>query len=239
MKVIPFDDQTTELARYCSTRSVTLVDSYLADCDQIGQMVATKEEKGYKIYRKFAAFWGDFEAFAFIDSDTHILGYIGDLHEIYKNSGTDILFYARSSPDRNFKEGYLKDLAGAANVGGNEGFNAGFFLTRRELFSLPFLAGLSAHGNWLRRVLTRGHEQAFLNYALAVTGTQAGMVHRASARYSAPWNAQDPIIESDTGFIYQSDRQRRPILILHWGGALWGKGPNARLVGMFSTPPVK
>jgi hypothetical protein len=239
IEVIPFDDDTVKLHKYCESRSIPMVHVCLEECDQIGKRVTTNEEKGYKIYRKFSAFCGKFDVFAFVDADTLILGDISDLCSIYDASGFDILFYARSLRDRNYQDASISALSAFANPGADNGFNAGFFLTRRDLFSLAFLDRLSSSGERLRRLLTRGHEQAFLNYAVAVTSARAGLLHTVAPQYAARWQAQEPIAEYSDGFCYQEDAQKLPIRILHWGGPLWGKGPNAGLVQKFSSllPP--
>ncbi len=233
MVVIPFDDRMERVSalrnRY---RFDVMEDESLKALDQIGARYFPDDQKWPHAFRKFAAFWGPFERFAFVDADIVLLG---PLDEFFQRAEASDVEYVCGDIDIDqvYTQGTLRDQITAMGV--TTGFNTGFFLSSRNMLTLDQVRRLGEDGLAIRGGFDSVcGEQPFINWCVAVAGLKVQTYFDLVPDMCfSTWAERSPVAQVD-GAWRLLDRNwgdvGRRMPLLHWAGnGLDFKMPNMRI----------
>lgn len=163
--VIPFDDRIEKLVELSGKYKFQFFEdaSLLQELDRIGSCFS-KEHFHIRVFRKFAAFWGPFDHFLFLDSDVVLLSDFEELFQAYLSLDCDFM---GNDPDMeqvykpgSFRESMITDYSAKA-------FNAGCFLSSKNVFTLPEVQSIQKNADSIKEYFSLvGGEQPFLNYCV-------------------------------------------------------------------------
>jgi hypothetical protein len=182
--VIPFDENVGELRRLSSKYDYTILeDDSLEELDEIGRMF-WPDHKGIKTFRKFAAFWGPFRDFLFLDSDIVILGGLEKFCEVYLRREHDLIYF-----DRDINEVYRPGAFQEKMVRehGAQGFVTGNFFAPRGLFTLDEVRAYAAEAAPHKHELAATFEQPFINYCADVKGVRVASFQDVIPGFVGSW----------------------------------------------------
>jgi hypothetical protein len=234
--LIPWDENILRCSQLCQQLNIEIQTHDLTMYDNLGSGFSHEFEKGRRIFRKFAAFFGKHERFLFLDADCIVLSSVEMMSASYEKSSNDILFYAHAAPNRNFTSPEFKAFAKQI-IGHPEGYNAAFFLSRRNLFSFEFLRDVARNMRPLESHIGVKHEQAFLNYCCTVLSLTANVISRIDRGLYAAWDTNAKIICRD-GKYYFDGRNQPAISVLHYSSHSWRSGVNAGLYRRYLELPL-
>lgn len=164
--VIPFDTRCTRLEQWCVKHDVLVLPSDNLDAlDEIG-MRFNPGITSAKMCRKFAAFWGPFETFLFLDSDIVALMDLTEFFRAFHNAPVDFLYFD-SDPKFVFEEGEFQKMMLEKYLG--ETFSAGAFMSRRGIFTLKRVQELASQAEQVKTEFrSRSGDQSLLNYCVGM-----------------------------------------------------------------------
>jgi hypothetical protein len=231
--VIPFDDRMERVnalrERY---RFDVMEDESLKALDKVGAGYFPDDQKWPHAFRKFAAFWGPFEKFVFIDADVVLLGPLGEFFD--RADASDVEFVCGDIDiDQVYAPGPLRDRITATGV--TTGFNTGFFLSSRNALTLDEVRRLGEEGLAIRGDLPPVvGEQPFINWCVAVAGLKVQTYFDLVPGVCfSTWAKRGPVADVDGAWRLLDKKwsdvgQRMPLL--HWAGyGLDLKMPNLRI----------
>jgi hypothetical protein len=231
--VIPFDDRMERVNALRDRYSFDVLEhESLKALDQIGASYFPDDAKWPHAFRKFAAFWGPFEKFVFVDSDVVLLG---PLHEIFDRAeASDVEFVCGDIDiDQVYAPGKLRDQIMATGV--TTGFNTGFFMSWRNTLTLDQVRRLGEEGLAVRRDLPPAvGEQPFINWCVAVAGLKVqAYFDLVPDMCFSPWAKRGPVADVNGAWRLLDTRWKdvgRRMPLLHWAGyGLDFKMPNMRI----------
>lgn len=210
--IIPFDDNTDELVKLSHQYKFELFQdkSLLEELDLIGSCFSD-EYAQIHTFRKFAAFWGEFDRFLFIDSDIVLLDRTEELFDAYLSSDCEFM-YSDPNMEEVYEPGSFREemISNYSAVG----FNAGFFISSKNMITLDDLKDLvKAAATVKDNFVMRNGEQPFLNYCVHSKKLKANAFADVIDDLSEwTWAGLNPISMSDG--IYRLNGKR--LAYLHW-----------------------
>ncbi|MEM9700819.1 MAG: hypothetical protein AAF907_00075 [Planctomycetota bacterium] len=167
---IPFDDRVERLAGLAPRYGFTAFeDDSFARLEAIGRSLELGHSPyGPHWFRRFAAFWGPFERFLYLDCRQLVLCDLTEFLHGPAEYGFDLLHFD-CTLDQVYESGELR--RSFLRKGRGRGFNSGRWASRRGLFDLETLERRGAECVAVRDQLNpRNTDQFFLNYCCD-TGT--------------------------------------------------------------------
>lgn len=231
--VIPFDDRIERVRtlqnRY---RFDVLEHDCLTALDEIAARYFPNDHMSVHKFRKFAAFWGPFERFVFVDSDVVLLGPLGEFFDRALESDVEFVC-GEIDIDQVYVPGMLRDQMMATGV--TTGFNAGFFMSSRNTLRLDQVRRLGDEGLAIRGGFVRVlGDQPFFNWCVAVSGLRVQTYFDLVPDMCfSTWAMRRPVAEVDGVWRLLDTKwgdvgRRMPLL--HWAGyGLDFKMPNMRI----------
>ena len=242
--VIPFDDSVQKTEQLAATYGASLVPPDLT-WDLIGKNIYGDEDyrpgvPAYRYYRKFNAFTGPFQTFCFMDVNTLVLSPLNELGKRL-DQNHDILFLMRSSPKRSIRRDVARCTMQILSPGILSGYNAGFFLSRRNTVDPLHAATLGRNKN-LRRIFGMAPEQAFFAWYATICGLRHGLIGELDPSLQNVSSGKKFLVEksSDGRFYFlEGPSQGRQAYFLKWTGqdaAEMKGGKNANLLDLCFSP---
>ena len=163
--IIPFDDRIERLRALSQKYGFGFFEdkNLLSELDRIGGHFSD-EHFHVHVFRKFAAFWGSFDHFIFVDCDVIFLLNPEELFKAYLSTDCDFM---GNDPDMDqvykpgaFREKMISDYSANA-------FNAGCFLSSQNAFSFAEIEAAQKKAQPIKESFSLvGGEQPFLNYCV-------------------------------------------------------------------------
>ncbi len=220
LSIIPFDDNILKLSKLATRYRFTFLhDDTLGLLDKLGTTVDPRNQNlPIHPFRKFAAFWGPFDHFLFLDADIVVLGKFQDVFRAYLRSKCDFMYFDRDM-DMAYKSGAFRALMIAEHSA--VGFNSGAFVSSRDMFSMKDLRELAGDARSIRENFVSRYEQSFFNYCVDIKGLNkqqyCEVVPHASCSNWAKW----PLVESPDGAYHTRKSgydSAKSLLFVHWAG---------------------
>jgi hypothetical protein len=231
--VIPFDDRIRRVRTLQNRYRFELLEhECLEALDQIAARYFSNDYTSVHKFRKFAAFWGPFEKFVFLDSDVVLLGPLSEFFD--RAEASDVEFVCGEIDiDQVYVPGKLRDQM--TSTGATTGFNAGFFMSSRNMLTLDQVRRLGDEGLAIRGgfVSVLG-DQPFFNWCVAVSGLKVQTYFDLVPDMCfSTWAMRGPV--ADVNGVWRLldtkwDDFGRRMPLLHWAGyGLDLKMPNLRI----------
>lgn len=208
--IIPFNDQTIAIRQLQEHYSFDIFSDkeLLIECDRLS-MLFHGAIRGY--YRKFAAWFGKFESFIYLDSDIVVTKSLDPLFSLL--STYDFIFNEGPAPgNRRFvwKDSiYTIGVLTADQI--EFAANAGFFASKKNVLRWPEISLAAQQARLLVEHMDLGSsDQAFLNYLVVTSGR----------RYSSLCALRE-------------DGQFKKVGICWWGGARGGIVLGSQIYAIF------
>ena len=164
LAIIPFDDRTARTRRFARRQGIEVLDDpLLPDLDALGARVWPGRVVAPHAFRKFAAFWGAFDRFLFLDADIVVLRDPAWLLEAQAESDPDALWCFDTGEGQAYRPGPLRDEMVAS---GFPGISTGLFIARRGLVTLEQVRQTIEPAVGHRDQFLEIAEQPFLNFLL-------------------------------------------------------------------------
>ncbi len=164
--VIPFDERIDRLGAIAPTYDFTLLDmpELFNALDGIGRTLHPEQPVGEKVFRKFAAFYGPFDHFLFLDSDIVVLTALEPLMKRLLESQADFIFFDTSPEwvyaDPAFQQHMEREY-------GSRSFGAGAFISRKGFIGIDELSAAQRERERLKQVFPVGvYDQPYMNYVV-------------------------------------------------------------------------
>jgi hypothetical protein len=215
--VIPFDDRCDKLARLARKHGAEIwAPPLLDDLDALGARCRPTGH-GRHLFRKFAAFHGPYDQFAFFDNDIVVRT---DFEPLFDRiiSDSDLIVDCHSAPNHVYRPGAFQEqrISGGARC-----FNSGFFMSSAGLAPLDEL-----HTTMTKLLPNIGDlpgkgEQPFINYWAEETGLSVLAIDKVAPELSRETWAGQSLEKKYIGI--------SPFL--HWAG--FNSGPSMPRVDVF------
>ncbi len=219
--LIPFDDNAEKIVALRDTYSFSIFDNpaLLAECDRIS---IAFHGRRLGAYRKLAAWEGEFDEFAYIDTDTVLLDSIDFVFEHLAH--TDIFTSHSNIPairkwvwkDSIDERGALTDEQTAFAA------NTGFFVSRKTLLNMEYIQTQVEPALRIRDDMElHCMEQPFLNYLIVTSGYRYGSLRTFGLAGANPRLKHEWWAGSSGGMVQGGNfkvESGRPIFLVHWAG---------------------
>ena len=217
--IIPFDERLDRLSRLAERYRFTILrDPSLERLDRIGALFYPDSPLDMHAFRKFAAFWGPFDQFVFLDSDIVALSALSEVMPAC--AGYDLV-HLDFDMDRVYERGPFREEM--VRVHGARGINTGAFVARRGVLTLDAVERLAADALAVKDNFVPLAEQPFMNYCLDKAGLRiAWLADIVPDVTGFVWALQTPIRRAHG--IYRLHAAKRPpsawprMPLLHWAG---------------------
>jgi hypothetical protein len=230
--VIPFDDQMERVNALRDRYQFEVMEGEsLRTLDRVGARYFPDDKKWPHAFRKFAAFWGPFERFVFVDADVVLLGPLDEFFD--RAEASDVQFVCGDLDlDQVYARGTLREQLVATGL--TTGFNTGFFMSSRNTLTLDQVRRLGEEGLAIRDGLLPIGEQPFINWCVAVSGLKVQTYFDLVPDMCfSTWAMRGPIAHVDGAWRLLDktwDDAGRRMPLLHWAGdGLDFKMPNMRI----------
>ncbi len=218
--VIPFDDNVEQLTRLAQKYRFTfLQDGALEELDQIGATFPPYKYAGAHMFRKFAAFWGPFDHFLFLDLDIVILAGLQELLHSYLSSPCNFVCFD-CDIEQAYRPGALRDRM--ISEYSTHGFNAGAFMSSKGVFTLDSVKASAVEAASVKESFAEAGDQPFFNYCVDTIRLHAKDVTEIAPDVSScAWAALRSVRETASGFRVMDRRSphyNKRLLFIHWAG---------------------
>ena len=223
--LIPFDESSSECERLIRGAGGTLFREHaiFAELERIGALLETGvTPTGPRWFRRYAAFFGPFEYFAYLDCRMVILG---DLHPFAVASSTyDVpLVHYDTAINQVYGTGSIRTMLCRNGLG--HGFLSGMWSSRKGLFTLGDMAETAESLRQVRDQMNRRNtDQFFVNYLCDSRGLRTCHLADLDARYAhSAWaNDRGSLYEDANGTWRKWDfgglQHKREVPFVHWAG---------------------
>jgi len=244
LRLIPFDDQS----RRCESLvrdaggEVHRDDTAFERLERVGRMLEIgKTATGPRWFRRFAAFDGPFDAFAYLDCRMVVLADLTDFAAASATFGVPLVHYD-TAINQVYRDGPVRTEFCKQGLG--HGFLSGMWASRKRLFSLEQMETAGEELVKIRdQMNTRNTDQFFLNYLCDSSGLATCHIADLDSRFAHSAWARDrgSIYEERDGVWRKWDfgglQHRRQMLFLHWAGIrLHPAMPHFSLYRRFRRP---
>ena len=240
LALIPFDEEIDKTAALMERFGFSVFED-----DSFGRLeaIGARLELGHSSYgpfwfRRYAAFWGPFERFLYLDARQVVLADLAPFATATSTFGIDLAYYD-TVLDQVYEPGLLRTRF--LLEGGARGFNSGRWASRRGLFTLDDFERLVDEQIVVRDQLNpRNTDQAFINFAC--DSRKVGMAKISDLlgdTVSSGWARQPGQPYQDADGIWRlwdhgGTEHKKRLLLMHWAGYSVGdRMPNARLLKRF------
>lgn len=233
LRWIPFDDRGDRIAALADEYQFTAFEDPSFDrLEAIGESLELGlTPYGPHWFRRFAAFWGPFERFIYLDSRQLVLCDLREFVEAPAEYGFDLLHFD-CTLDQVYEPGEVRRAF--LRRGRGRGFNSGRWASRRGLFDLETLERFGAECLAVRDQLNpRNTDQFFLNYCCDAGSVREGRNERpiVAGHFAEvlgdlcqdAWARQPGRVYRDAAGVFRrwdhggADHGKR-VPILHWAG---------------------
>lgn len=220
LTIIPYDDRLEVTASLADRYGASIHDDSLFEqLDQLGEQFAPHNRGRRHLFRKFAAFWGPYDSFCFLDTDVILVGPIHPWFDARERADVD-LAYCDASLDAVYPPGPFQDEM--RTLYGSTGWNSGTFVSRTGLVDIAQVRATVVDAKSHLRELTRWDgEMSLMNYLVDTRRwTVARLGDLDEQLNCACWASQrtttqsrDPAWKSEV-----LDADGRRLTLLHWAG---------------------
>jgi len=220
--VIPFDDRVDRLGALASTYDFALLDlpELFNALDGIGRAIYPTAHRGEKMFRKFAAFYGPFEHFLFLDADIVVLLALEPLMRRLVEGCADFIFFD-TAPGWVYADPVFRQTMQREH--GSRLFSNGAFVSRRGFIGVDELSAACDERDRLKQVFPQWvYDQPYMNYVVDMKGAKlAASYDIAPELFPGIW-AAGPVDVSASQLrrlgASQVTRDGKTLPFLHWAG---------------------
>lgn len=194
-------------------------------------------------FRRFAAFDGEFERFAYFDARSLILSDFDEYFELCRVRDLDLLHFD-CAVNQVYNDGEIRKSF--VIEGRGRGFNSGRWFSRKGLFSeRDFLSAADVCENNRSQMNARNTDQFFLNYLCDSLKVRMAQLPDLDSRYcSVAWARQPGYVYESQGRFCRWDHggldHKKLVPFLHWAGiGLSPAMPEANWFYHFRDRPEK
>ena len=222
--LIPFNDQSEQIIGLRRQFNFQIFeDDSFAALEELGQRYELGiTSYGKHWFRRYAAFWGPLDQFAYFDARQLILGDLSDVFAAIDRLKLDLIHFD-TAINQVYEPGPHRDEMVSDRRG--VGFLSGAWFARRGVFSLSDLIALGDESLRIREQMNpRNTDQAFINYCC--DKREIRMAHVADVFCDVcrnSWSRQPGSIYRDCEGQYRIwdhgglDHRKR-VVLLHWAG---------------------
>ncbi|MGP9022853.1 carbohydrate binding domain-containing protein [Streptomyces sp. BR1] len=220
--LIPFADDIGELRKLQSSHGFSILDDrkVLDACDAVGRAIRGTP-RGH--FRKLAMWEGEFDEFAYFDSDTVVLHSADFVFDLLADFG----FLTAHGDDPMTRQFVWNDSIETIGRLTEEQISfagaTGFIASRKECLSLAEVAERLPDVLELQPHMCPGlNDQPMLNYLMVTSGHRFaslyGLANAGVPGLALEWWGGDPIDTVEDGQV--AGRHQNPPLFIHWSGSL-------------------
>ena len=238
--LIPFDENCSETLALAERFGFSVFeDDSFAALEAIGSRL----ELGHSAYgpswfRRYAAFWGPYEHFLYLDARQVVLADLTPFVTATETFDLDLAYYD-TELDQVYEPGPMR-LA-FLREGGARGFNSGRWASRRGLFTLDDFEELVEAQVAIRGELNpRNTDQAFINYCCDCRRVKMAKISDLLGdTVSSGWARQPGRPYQDSSGVWRlwdhgGNEHRKRLLLMHWAGYRQGDWlPNQSILKRF------
>lgn len=244
LRLIPFDEQSSRCEALVreADGDVFRDEAAFARLENIGRTLEIgKTPTGPSWFRRFAAFDGPFDEFAYLDCRMVVLADIAGFAGAAKAFDVPLVHYD-AVINQVYNNGPIRTAFCRQGLG--HGFSSNIWASRKGLFSLEQMEAAGEELMAVRDQMNpRNTDQFFLNYMCDSRGLRACHIADLDSRFAhSAWaNDRGSIYEDAAGVWRKWDfgglQHRRQMLFLHWAGIrLHPAMPQFRLYRRFRRP---
>jgi hypothetical protein len=219
-RLIPYDDRLSQLTPWMERYGIELhEDADYGFYDRLGDTLWDCSRSGHRMFRKFAAFSGQFDDFLYLDVDIAVLAPVEALFDEFTRSGCDFFTFDNDMERVYFPGKFRDDLVAS---GRTKGFNAGAFMSRKGAFVNSELPGLVDQAKIHRTEFQDVLDQTFFNFAVDIKGLHQVRLPEVNTSYAdKQWGDLVPYREVDGVWRLMTPGhadcgKRQPFI--HWSG---------------------
>lgn len=221
--VIPFDDNISELKKFCAERSVSLLSDSAQDWRQIGSKIYgasqyRKDVLSANYFSKLAAFTGPLPRFVYSDVNSLVLFDVNRRLGETASDGCRFMHTARRFRIVSHRDALrlYRDL----NPRFRTGYNACFFLSERNFITIADVHDALGHDDYSAENFGRAPEQSLLSWLEVALQKQCGLI-RDIFPDLYPARRRGVLTVRD-GHVF--DRRGRKVHFVKWTGSGFGPG---------------
>lgn len=220
--IIPFDHKTENLQELSVQYKFDIFQGqYLKTLDSIGLKIHPGKYSDSHMFRKFAAFWGPFDHFLFLDSDIVLLSDPETLLDTYIRSNVDLMHYD-TSVQYVYKPGSFREEM--TQKFGSTGFNTGCFASAKGKLTLDYIQSVLPKALAIKDNFACGGEQPFLNYCVDIQGLTKGTFFDSTDDLCKwTWGNLRPVRFAEGAYRLMDAKNpnyKKRMPFLHWSGIL-------------------
>jgi lipopolysaccharide biosynthesis glycosyltransferase len=164
LTIIPYNAAMSRLKALQEKFQFSIMDEAMAGrFDAIASRVAGDNNPG-GTFRKLACFFGEYDAFIFLDSDIGVMMCFDEAFAAFENSACDLVYF--DTDLLVFKPEFARTMMAKYNA---FGFNSGAFLSRKTAINEDEIMAAVISGEKIRHEFAIWGEQPFLNYLFQVS----------------------------------------------------------------------
>jgi hypothetical protein len=241
LTLIPFDEKSDATRRLSPEYGFDVYeDAAFARLEEIGRRLELGlTAHGPHWFRRFAAFWGPYANFLYLDARQVILAPLDGFLDAPAGYGLDFVHYD-TAIDQVYEPGAFRvDLLSK----GARGFNSGRWASRRGILTLEELEHFGEQAALHRSNLnSRNTDQAFLNLCVDLKGLKHGHIAELEGDLCTSGWARQPgsIYRDATGSWRLWDHggldHKKRMILLHWAGISRKRGlPHTAIFHRYRT----
>lgn len=223
--LIPFNDDSADCEAIVTAAGGGIYrnPAYFAELERIGQLLELGHSPyGQFWFRRYAAFAGPYDRFAYLDCRTVVLSNLLPFIDSPTTHGIPLVHYD-SAINQVYSDGPIR--IDACRKGFGHGFLSGMWASRRGLFTLEQMTATAQRLVAVRdQMNNRNTDQFFINYLCDSHGVRACHMADLDSRYAhSAWaNDRGSIYRSADGKWRKWDfgglQHKREMPFVHWAG---------------------
>jgi hypothetical protein len=242
--LIPFDDRHEQCKTIIESANGTVLSDAAAfdELERIGAMLeGGRTTTGPKWFRRYAAFTGPFDNFAYLDGRTVVLADVSGFAAAASTFDVPLV-HCDVAINQVYEDGPTR--LGFCRQGKGHGFLSGMWSSKRSLFKLDDMRKAADELLMLRDQMNpRNTDQFFINYLCDSRGMQTCHIADLDSRLChSAWARQHRHIFEDSNGVWRvwdfgGLQHRKQLFLLHWAGLrLHPAMPHFAIHRKFRTP---
>lgn len=230
LTVIPYDDHVGVLRGLQDQYQFTLMDP--VECRHFDELAVRVmgSARGAGMFRKWAACFGAYENFLFVDADVVVTSSLDALAAAFVKSKEDFLYFD-TCMEHVYTPAFETEMRAQYH---SVGFNAGAFVARKGVVSREQIDRISRGAAAVRHGFVEHIDQPFLNYVVDTSGIRVAHVNQVLPEAAASCMVWQPFVyDRPSGRVTAADG--RPLLFVHWAGCVFPKVVKADLFLQYRT----